>query len=113
MSQFTLLRHRRFGPFFWTQFLVGALNDNLLKSSLVILVAFGAASASLDGDTLVNLAGGITARTSIERMITCSPIPVVPLAARRPALSGGAALSARGDRPAGSRRRARGRRDPA
>ncbi len=58
MSQFTLLRHRRFGPFFWTQFL-GALNDNILKNSLVILVAFGAESAALDGDTLVNLAGGI------------------------------------------------------
>jgi 1-acyl-sn-glycerol-3-phosphate acyltransferase len=58
MSQFTLLRHRRFGPFFWTQFL-GALNDNLFKNSLVILVAFGTASATLDADTLVNLAGGI------------------------------------------------------
>lgn len=58
MSQFTLLRHRRFGPFFWTQFL-GALNDNLFKNSLVILVAFGTTGASIDGDTLVNLAGGI------------------------------------------------------
>src|SRR5690349_2101181 len=58
MSQFALLRHRRFGPFFWTQFL-GALNDNLLKNCLVILIAFGAARSATDADTLVNLAGGI------------------------------------------------------
>ena len=29
-SQFALLTQRRFGPFFWTQFL-GAFNDNLFK----------------------------------------------------------------------------------
>jgi 1-acyl-sn-glycerol-3-phosphate acyltransferase len=58
MSQFELLRRRRFGPFFWTQ-LLGALNDNLFKNALVILIAFGAAGSALSPDTLVNLAGGI------------------------------------------------------
>ncbi len=58
MSQFELLQRRRFAPFFWTQFL-GALNDNLFKNALVILVAFGAATSAVSSDTLVNLAGGI------------------------------------------------------
>ena len=58
MSQFELLRVRRFAPFFWTQFL-GAFNDNLFKNALVILFAFGAAAATLSTDTLVNLAGGV------------------------------------------------------
>ncbi|HWP65009.1 MAG TPA: MFS transporter [Candidatus Limnocylindria bacterium] len=53
-----LLRSRRFGPFFWTQFL-GALNDNLFKNALVILFAFGAATSPLSADVLVNLAGGV------------------------------------------------------
>jgi 1-acyl-sn-glycerol-3-phosphate acyltransferase len=58
MSQFELLRRRRFGPFFWTQFL-GALNDNLFKNALVMLVAFGATATAASADALVNLAGGI------------------------------------------------------
>src|SRR5882724_7068330 len=57
-GQFGLLRVRRFGPFFWTQFL-GAFNDNLFKNALVILFAFGAAAKTLSTDTLVNLAGGV------------------------------------------------------
>jgi hypothetical protein len=57
MSPGALLRSRRFAPFFWTQFL-GALNDNVFKNALVILFAFGTASA-LSADVLVNLAGGI------------------------------------------------------
>ena len=57
MGQFELLRSRRFGPFFWTQFL-GALNDNLFKNALVILFAFDATSA-LAPDTLVNLSAAI------------------------------------------------------
>ena len=36
MTQFGLLRARRFAPFFATQ-LLGALNDNLFKNALVIL----------------------------------------------------------------------------
>jgi hypothetical protein len=38
-SQFSLLGQRRFGPFFATQFL-GALNDNIFRNGLVILVTF-------------------------------------------------------------------------
>jgi len=58
-NQFDLLRQRRFGPFFWTQFL-GAANDNVYKNALVIFVAFqAAAQAGLDANTLVNLAAGI------------------------------------------------------
>ncbi|NML18419.1 MFS transporter [Azohydromonas caseinilytica] len=38
-NQFALLRQRRFAPFFWTQFL-GALNDNLFKFALTVLVTY-------------------------------------------------------------------------
>jgi len=58
MEETTLLRSRRFAPFFWTQF-QGALNDNVFKNALVILLAFGAAASTLTTDTLVNLAGGV------------------------------------------------------
>ena len=58
-SQFTLLKQKRFAPFFWTQFL-GAFNDNVYKNALIILLAFHATSmTSLDSNTLVNLAAGI------------------------------------------------------
>ena len=42
-GQFALLGQRRFGPFFWTQFL-GAGNDNVFKFAFTILVTFQAAS---------------------------------------------------------------------
>ena len=58
-SQYDLLREKRFAPFFWTQFL-GAGNDNIYKNALIIFVAFHAASnATLDANTLVNLAAGV------------------------------------------------------
>ncbi len=38
-SQFALLRQRRFGPFFWVQFL-GAGNDNLFKFGFTVLVTY-------------------------------------------------------------------------
>ena len=38
-SQFLLLAQRRFAPFFGTQFL-GALNDNIFRNGLVILITF-------------------------------------------------------------------------
>ena len=38
-SQFSLLRERRFLPFFVTQFF-GAFNDNVFKNALIILIAF-------------------------------------------------------------------------
>ncbi len=62
-SQFTLLKSRRFLPFFLTQF-CGALNDNLFKSTLlVILVSTGIAGVGADTaaqtNLLVNLAAGL------------------------------------------------------
>jgi 1-acyl-sn-glycerol-3-phosphate acyltransferase len=57
MSQFGLLRQKRFGPLFWTQFL-GAFNDNVLKNAIVILFAFTAASQKA-ADTLVNVTAAI------------------------------------------------------
>ena len=38
-NQFALLRQRRFGPFFWVQFL-GAGNDNLFKFAFTVLVTY-------------------------------------------------------------------------
>ena len=38
-SQFALLRERRFGPFFWTQF-SGAANDNLFKFAFTVMVTY-------------------------------------------------------------------------
>ncbi|MES2126067.1 MAG: MFS transporter [Pseudomonadota bacterium] len=42
-SQFALLKQRRFAPFFWTQFL-GAFNDNVFKTALIVLLTYDAAS---------------------------------------------------------------------
>jgi len=54
-----LLRTKRFLPLFVTQFL-GALNDNLFKNALVILVIYRiAAAAELNGQVLVTVAAGI------------------------------------------------------
>src|SRR5213082_1418992 len=58
MGQLELLRARRFGPFFWTQFL-GALNDNLFKNALVILFAFRMGGVVFSENTLVNLSTGL------------------------------------------------------
>ena len=58
-SQFALLKARRFGPFFATQFL-GAFNDNLFKNALVVLLTFQAASwTTIRPEVLTNLAAGI------------------------------------------------------
>jgi 1-acyl-sn-glycerol-3-phosphate acyltransferase len=55
-SQFRLLAERRFGPFFGVQFL-GAMNDNVFKQALVILLAFQTASfTAMSSDTLQNVA---------------------------------------------------------
>ena len=55
-SQFRLLLKRRFAPFFGVQFL-GALNDNVFKQGLVILLAYQTASFStLQSDVLQNVA---------------------------------------------------------
>ncbi len=58
-SQFALLRSRRFLPLFATQFL-GALNDNLLKSALVMLITYEVAGATgANAEILVAAAGGV------------------------------------------------------
>ena len=55
-SQFRLLVERRFAPFFGVQFL-GALNDNLFKQALVILLAYQTASfTTMSTDVLQNVA---------------------------------------------------------
>ena len=59
MAELALLRTRRFGPFFWAQFL-GALNDNVFRNALAIFLAFGTlGGVSLTADTLVNLSAAL------------------------------------------------------
>jgi len=58
-SQFSLLGQRRFAPFFVTQFF-GALNDNIFRNGLVILVTFqGILIAGMDHSKLANIAGAL------------------------------------------------------
>ena len=58
-SQFSLLGQRRFAPFFATQFL-GALNDNVFRNGLVILITFqGVMVAGMDHTQLANVAAAL------------------------------------------------------
>lgn len=58
-SQFRLLQQRRFLPFFLTQFL-GALNDNVFRNGLIILVTFqGILVAGMNASVLANVAGAV------------------------------------------------------
>ena len=58
-SQFSLLKTRRFLPFFLTQFL-GAFNDNLFKSALVMLVTFSLArKMGINGQVAVTVIAGL------------------------------------------------------
>lgn len=58
-SQFRLLGQRRFAPFFVTQFL-GALNDNVFRNGLLILVTFqGITLAGMNDSQLANVAGAL------------------------------------------------------
>ncbi|VAW53343.1 Lysophospholipid transporter LplT / 2-acylglycerophosphoethanolamine acyltransferase [hydrothermal vent metagenome] len=58
-GQFELLKQKRFLPFFITQFL-GALNDNIFKNALIILIAFqGAELIEGDADLLINAAAAL------------------------------------------------------
>ena len=58
-TQSGLLRARRFAPLFVTQCL-GALNDNVLKNAMVVLLTFQAASwTTIKPELLANLAAGI------------------------------------------------------
>ncbi len=54
--QFALLRSHRFLPLFLTQFL-GAFNDNLYKTALLVVVVFGLAESH--SNLLTNLAAGL------------------------------------------------------
>jgi len=55
-SQFSLLKQKRFLPFFITQAL-GVLNDNVFKNALIIMLSFKiAGSLPIDSDVLVNVA---------------------------------------------------------
>lgn len=53
-----LLKTRRFAPFFWTQF-SGALNDNLFKTALAVLLTYTTATGGDHTAVLVNLAAGL------------------------------------------------------
>jgi 1-acyl-sn-glycerol-3-phosphate acyltransferase len=58
-NQFRLLGQRRFAPFFVTQFL-GALNDNIFRNGLVILVTFqGVLVVGMNHSELANVAGAL------------------------------------------------------
>ena len=58
-NQFRLLGQRRFAPFFVTQFL-GALNDNIFRNGLVILITFqGVLVVGMDHSELANVAGAL------------------------------------------------------
>jgi acyl-[acyl-carrier-protein]-phospholipid O-acyltransferase / long-chain-fatty-acid--[acyl-carrier-protein] ligase len=57
-SQFRLLASRRLLPLFVTQFL-GALNDNLFKNALVILIAYQDTTSPQATEILVTIAGAI------------------------------------------------------
>ncbi|MYB89669.1 MAG: MFS transporter, partial [Proteobacteria bacterium] len=55
-SQLQLLKQKRFGPFFLTQFF-GAFNDNVFKNSLIILIAFQSSFSGSDiSNYIINLA---------------------------------------------------------
>ena len=53
----SLLKTRRFAPFFWTQF-AGAFNDNIFKNVLMLLLAFRTVQAG-QADILMNMAAGL------------------------------------------------------
>ncbi|MFT5502143.1 MAG: MFS family permease, partial [Woeseiaceae bacterium] len=58
-SQFSLLKQRRFGPFFLTQFL-GAFNDNIFRNGLIILLTFQSTRIfGLGANQLANVAGAL------------------------------------------------------
>jgi len=58
-NQFSLLGQRRFAPFFITQFL-GALNDNIFRNGLIILMTFqGVHIFDMDAGQLANIAGAV------------------------------------------------------
>ncbi len=58
-NQFSLLRQRRFAPFFVTQFL-GAFNDNIFRNGLIILITFqGIKVLGMNASQIANVAGAL------------------------------------------------------
>mgnify|MGYP000716496125 CR=1 FL=1 len=58
-NQSSLLKSKRFLPFFCTQFL-GAFNDNIFKNTLMLLIAFSATKAmGMESNVVMNLAAGL------------------------------------------------------
>lgn len=57
-SQYALLTQRRFAPFFLTQCL-GALNDNILRNGLVMLVAFQLLPSMGERDVFANIVAAL------------------------------------------------------
>ena len=58
-SQFSLLKQRRFAPFFVTQFL-GAFNDNIFRNGLIILITFqGVRIFDMGASQLANVSGAL------------------------------------------------------
>lgn len=57
-SQLELLRDRHFGPLFWTQFL-GALNDNLFKTSFIFIITYGVLAETHDGARWTPMLNGL------------------------------------------------------
>ena len=58
-NQFTLMREKRFRPFFFVQFL-GAFNDNLFKTALITLVVFQSTTlTTLNPSMLATLLPGL------------------------------------------------------
>lgn len=92
----SLMGSRRFAPIFWCQFL-SALNDNFIKTALVIMIVYqigkdeGAALASLAGAALVapffflSALGGELAdkfdKSNVARWIKIAEIPIAAIAA--------------------------------
>src|SRR5580693_8997808 len=59
MSQFQLLKVRRFWPLFWTQFF-GAFNDNFLKNALILLILYkSSAVLGINSNDMVPFSGGL------------------------------------------------------
>ncbi|WP_347557802.1 acyl-[ACP]--phospholipid O-acyltransferase [Robbsia sp. KACC 23696] len=54
----SLFRTKRFLPLFLTQFF-GALNDNMLKNAMIMLITYRMASEAHDAQSLVTVAGGL------------------------------------------------------
>jgi len=57
-SQFSLLKQRRFLPYFVTQAL-GAFNDNLFKNTLLLFIAFAGVQSQQQSALLTNVAAGL------------------------------------------------------